>query len=286
MAKTGLGKGLDAFLSDSSIDLSGSNSAQNINILSIDPNSEQPRKVFDETQLSELSESIKLHGVVQPIIVVKKGDRYQIVAGERRWRASMMAGLKEVPAIIRDYDVRQVREISLIENIQRTDLNEIEKAKAMQSLMDEYSLTQNDLAERLGLSRPNIANTLRLLNMPEAIQAMVSDNKISAGHARALAAAKDIETMLALADEVVKKQLSVRQTEKLASMAKKEAKPARKTQAYEIKELEDKLRSIFKTKVTVDGTEQKGKIVISYYSREDIDNIYDILSYMIENNKL
>ncbi len=277
MAKTGLGKGLDAFLSDASIELDGNNSAQNINILNIDPNSEQPRKIFDEEQLKELSDSIKQHGVVQPIIVVKKGSRYQIVAGERRWRASMLAGLKEIPAIIRDYDERQVREISLIENIQRTDLNEIEKAKAMQMLMNEYSLTQNDLAERLGLSRPNVANTLRLLNMPEDIQDMVSENKISAGHARALAAAKDRASMLALAEEVIRKQLSVRQTEKLASMAKKEEKPVKKVQSYEIKELEDKLRKLFKTKVAVDGTDEKGKIIISYYSREDIDNIYEIL---------
>ena len=277
MAKTGLGKGLDAFLSDTSIELDGNNSAQNINILNIDPNSEQPRKIFDEEQLKELSDSIKQHGVVQPIIVVKKGSRYQIVAGERRWRASMLAGLKEIPAIIRDYDERQVREISLIENIQRTDLNEIEKAKAMQMLMNEYSLTQNDLAERLGLSRPNVANTLRLLNMPEDIQDMVSENKISAGHARALAAAKDRASMLALAEEVIRKQLSVRQTEKLASMAKKEEKPVKKVQSYEIKELEDKLRKLFKTKVAVDGTDEKGKIIISYYSREDIDNIYEIL---------
>lgn len=277
MAKTGLGKGLDAFLSDASIELDSNNSAQNINILSIDPNSEQPRKIFDEGQLQELSDSIKQHGVVQPIIVVKKGSRYQIVAGERRWRASMLAGLKEIPAIIRDYDERQVREISLIENIQRTDLNEIEKAKAMQMLMSEYSLTQNDLAERLGLSRPNVANTLRLLNMPEDIQEMVSENKISAGHARALAAAKDRASMLALAEEVVRKQLSVRQTEKLASAAKNEEKPAKKVQPYEIKELEDRLRKLFKTKVAVDGTDEKGRIIISYYSKEDIDNIYEIL---------
>ena len=278
MSKTGLGKGLNAFLTDTSVEFASTDGAQSINIMSIDPNGDQPRKVFDESLLQELSDSIKQHGVVQPIIVVKKGDRYQIVAGERRWRASMLAGLKEIPAIVRDYTERQVREISLIENVQRADLNELEKAKAMQALLSEYSMTQNELAERLGLSRPNVANTLRLLNMPEQIQEMVSDGRLSAGHARALASAKDVATMLKLADEVIAKQLSVRQTEKLASEVKAAKTVTKKEQTYELKAFEGTLRDLFKTKVAIDGTEEKGKIVISYYSKEDIERIYEIIT--------
>ena len=249
----------------------------------IEPNPEQPRRRFDEEALKELSDSIKEYGVLQPLVVKRKGDRFEIIAGERRWRAARLAGLKEVPVIIKDLAPKEILEISLVENLQREDLNAIEEAEAYDKLMTEFQLTQEQAAKRVSKSRTAVANAVRLLNLDPAVRQMVVEDQLSAGHARALLSLTDPELQKQAAEMVVSGQLSVRETEKLV---KNFGKPEKKkpaavedpTLALIYHEMEENLKSALGTKVHVNRQgEKKGKIEIEYYSREELERIYDLL---------
>ncbi|MDD6017962.1 MAG: ParB/RepB/Spo0J family partition protein [Clostridiales bacterium] len=278
-----LGKGLDALLGGYTPE---ENSVNTISIYLIDNNSEQPRREFDERKLSELAASIREHGIVQPIIVKKTGERYRIIAGERRFRAAKMAGLNEVPAIIRDMNEQEMGEIALIENLQRVDLNPMEEAAAIKKLMVEYDLTQEEIAKKLGKSRPAVANSVRLLALPDEIQGLLREGKLSSGHARIISSLRDEKMMLSLAREAAEKGCSVRETERLAAAMLEEAdkeKPVRKKAqklSSEMLDAQQRLTERFGTKVSFNGDEDKGKIVIEYFSKEELMNIYDM---MMEN---
>ena len=289
ITKGGLGKGLEA-LFPSNVDittLSGNVSRETsekiieMKINEIEPDINQPRKVFDDEKLQELSESIKEHGVLQPIIVTKKEDYYQIIAGERRWRASKKAGLKTIPVIVRDYDEKKIREVSLIENLQRQDLNALDTAKAIKELMEEHCLTQEQLAKTLGKSRSSIANTLRILNLDERVQDMVQEGKLSEGHARTLASIESPQKQYKLAMDIINLDLSVRETENKAKEEKKEKKKKTvKKSKLEIiyKDLENRLKNALGTKVAFKPqTKSKGKIVIDYYNDEELERILSLL---------
>jgi ParB family chromosome partitioning protein len=247
-------------------------------------NPNQPRKNFDEQALKELADSITRHGVIMPIVVNDNGDdTYMIIAGERRFRASKMAGLKSIPVVIRKYSEREIKEISLIENLQREDLNPIEAAVAMKQLMTDYKLTQDELAERIGKSRPAIANTLRLLNLTPDVITLVQDGKLSAGHARTLVPLPADE-QLTFAQEAVKNQSSVRELEKKVrnynippEVLEEKKKKKRALASIELKDLVDRMRYTFRTKVSLIGNDKKGRIYIDYYSRDDLDRISEIL---------
>ena len=248
----------------------------------IDNNPDQPRKNFDPTALSELAQSIKLYGVIQPILVTRKGDRYMIVAGERRFRATKLAEKKTIPAIVKDFTESQVKEIALLENIQRQDLNPIETARAMKELMDSYNWTQEALADRLGKSRPGVANTLRLLSLcPEVID-LIEKGKLSAGHARSLVVVTNPEVQLKLANQVVNSKLTVRDMENAVKEVSKENRksmPKEKPEmSMEMREFKNNLEHKFSTKIEIKGTEKKGKIIINYYNADDLDRIYEILN--------
>ncbi len=274
-----LGRGLGSLLGGLN-DIDEQNVQTNeIEISLIDRNTDQPRKNFEPASLQELANSIKQHGVIQPIIVTKKGTRYMIIAGERRFRASKMAGLKTIPAIVREYNAQEVKEIGLLENIQREDLNPIECALAMKELMDKYSYTQETLADRLGKSRPMVANTLRLLNLcPEVIE-MVASGKLSAGHARCLVVVTDPEIQLRLAKIAVNKKVTVRDLEKEVKNMQnpKQAKPVPKKLSLEMNDFVTNLERKLSTKVAIKGNEKKGQIVINYYNKDDLDRIYEVL---------
>ena len=297
--KKGLGKGLGALLSiyddeedvapvqnNSKVDVK--NGVQEINIAEIYPNPNQPRKKFDEVALKELADSIKIHGVIQPIIVNQKdGNGYMIIAGERRWRASKLAGLTAVPCVVKDYTTKQIKEIAIIENLQREDLNPIEAARAIKQLMEEYGFTQEAVAERIGISRPNISNTLRLLSLSTEVIELVENDKLSAGHARCLVPIQDYKLQIKLANMAVGDKISVRDFEKLI---KKATKPkaetsAVKEQSIELKEMVNEMQRVFATKVSVIGNDRKGRIYIDYYSRDDLDRICDILE-LVKEKKL
>ena len=289
--KKGLGRGLDSLFGDNDYGdraevLESKDQESEIEIDKVFPNPNQPRKIFDEHGLNELADSIKIHGVIQPLIVTKRDDKYMIIAGERRWRASKIAGLLKVPVIIKDYSDQKVSEISLIENLQREDLNPIEAAKAIKKLMSDYSYTQEKVAERLGKSRPAITNTLRLLSLKRDIIDMIMQGVLTAGHARALLAVEDQEGQLKLAKLAIEKQMSVRELE---SAVKKYLMP--KTQAkaipeasLELKELIYDMQRVFATKVTALGNEQKGRIYIDYYSRDDLDRISELIEDLKDKN--
>jgi len=286
VAKKGLGKGLGALIPKAESEgkkeeanVSRETSMLNINL--IEPNSTQPRRRFDEDALVELADSIKLHGVIQPIVVQKKDDHYEIIAGERRWRASRIAKLKEVPVVIKDYSEDEIFEIALIENIQRQDLNPIEEAQAYQRLIEERNLKQDEVAEKVSKSRVAIANSLRLLRLDERIREMIIDELISSGHARALLSITDPELQYELANRILDEKLSVRETEKLVKKylnpkSKKEKKKLDDEAIY--REYEDRLRSILgvKTEITRKDT-NKGKIEISFNNTEEFEKIYDII---------
>lgn len=296
MAK-GLGKGFAALLQDTQEDYSKfsfeslgeegeeiKNSVVEINIDSIEANPDQPRKIFDPTSLQELADSIALHGVIMPIVVNKKGNKYMIIAGERRWRASRLAGLKTVPTIVKEYTERQVKEISLIENLQREDLNPIEAANAMKLLMEEYNITQEELAERIGKSRSAIANTLRLLTLDQGVIDLVATNQLSQGHARALITLPKNE-QLNIAKKAVSQRMSVREVEQAVKNyynPPEEEKRRKKAEmeanmSVELKDLVTRMQRRFGTKVSVIGNDRKGRIYIDYYTRDDLDRISDIL---------
>ncbi|MBO4688486.1 MAG: ParB/RepB/Spo0J family partition protein [Clostridiales bacterium] len=287
--KKGLGKGIGALIPDEGIPEIQKDAVLELKINDISPNSDQPRKQFNQDALQELAESIKENGVIQPIIVAKRGTGYRIVAGERRWRASRLAGLKVIPAIVRDLTDQQTMEQALIENIQRQDLNPLEEAFAMDNLMKEHGLTQEALAKKLGKSRPAIANTLRLLNIEESLQDFIRNGDLSAGHARALLAITDKEEQKKAADVVMIKELSVRETEEYVKKILSGATTTpRKTRekgsnpvAIETKKVERQLERYFGTKVKLkvkDEAAGKGSIMIEYYSYDDLDRLLEMMN--------
>ena len=245
-------------------------------IHSIDPNREQPRRSFDEEALKELAQSIKAVGVIQPIIVAPSGDRFTIIAGERRYRASRLAELDEIPAIVRDWDEQTRLEAALIENLQRNDLNPIEEAMGVRRLMDETGLTQEKVAERLGKSRPAVANLLRLLSLPDTIRQMLIDGKLSAGHARALVAV-DRKRQIQLANLAVQQGWSVRQMERICSQPVEKEKKEKQPRDAQFGQLENMARELFGTRVKLDGNESGGKITLYYYSADDLQRIWDVM---------
>ncbi len=284
LGRKGLGKGLDALLGE--YIASPSEGVHQIDVDLIDINTDQPRKDFDRERLEDLRDSIELHGVVQPIIVRRVGDRYAIVAGERRFRASRMANLRTVPAIIRDFSDSEVMEVALIENIQRENLNPIEVASAIDFLVKQHDLTHDEVARRIGKSRPAVTNTLRLLTLPSSVQDKLRSGKLQMGHARALAAIKDDAEIERLADRAASQGWSVRETEKRASAAnepkqgnkpKKNTKPAKSTLSPDTLTALDALQQRLGTRVVIDGTEQKGTLSISYHSLDELNAIYALL---------
>ena len=288
-AKRGLGKGLDTLIPKGVVVNDKPSSVQNVKaakpdqvvkITKVEPNRNQPRKKFDEDALQELSDSIKIHGVISPILVVDRGDYFQIVAGERRWRAAKMAGLKEVPVIIRDYTEKEIAEISLIENIQRADLNPIEEAKGYKSLIEEYNLKQDELAERVSKSRTAITNAMRLLKLSDSVQDMIVDDLISAGHARALLSIENPDEQYELAQRVMDEKLSVRDIEKIVKEKNKPKIQKKKNEKQEAlyHDIEDKLKASLGTKVTIVAKGDKmGKIEIEFYDQDDLQKIMDLL---------
>ena len=287
MAKSrGLGKGLKALIPDESfmsIDNSDTENAEKLvfflQINKIRPNADQPRKKFNREKLEELAASIKEHGILQPLVVRPENNGYTIIAGERRWRAATMAGLKEVPVIVKDLPAKDVMELALIENVQREDLNAIEEAEAYGALMEHFNLTQGEIGIRIGKSRAAITNTMRLLNLPDKVRQEVLDDNISSGHARALLSLEDQRQMEALCEEIIDKKLSVRETEKKVKLLKnppKEEKAKPEKNPY-ITAVEDGLKQKFATKVKISG--KKGKIELEYYSTEDLNRILDLLGY-------
>ena len=298
MAGNRLGRGLAALISDmremDSPEIETYNEKGELKtgitevaIDSVRANPGQPRKTFGEEALEELAASISLHGILQPLVVAKRGDFYEIIAGERRFRAAKKAGLEKVPVIIKDVTEKESREIALVENLQREDLNPMEESEALFILLKENELTQEELAKALGKSRPAVANSLRLLTLPREIQNLVRDGLLSTGHAKVLMGVKPAEIQIALANECVEKKYSVRELEsKIASMQEKKKVPAEKVKqvSLELKAMIDDMQRVLGTKVRVSGSDQKGKIVIDYYSQDDLQRIYDLLESIKENN--
>ena len=280
--KGGLGRGLDALFADNSIEEIASTSAVKLKIMDIEPNRDQPRKIFDEDALAELADSIAKHGVIQPLLVRPMPDgSYQLVAGERRWRASRMAGLTEVPVVIKELSDDEAMALALIENLQREDLNAIEEAQGIKALMDTLSLTQDEAAERVGKSRPAVANALRLLKLPDSVIALVSDGKLSPGHARALLGFKDEQDIIETADLIIEKELTVRDVEKLVKKRNKEPKaekPAARRASY-YDEVELALTDFLGRKVNV-GTKpgkESGVLEIDFFDKDDLTRLADAL---------
>lgn len=284
--KKGLGRGLSALLSDTEEEYDGSykeeksssEAPNEISLSLIDPNVNQPRKVFDDATLSELTNSIRIHGVISPIIVVPAGDRYMIISGERRFRAAKKAGLLTIPAIVRNYSKKEIDEISLIENLQREDLNPIETAVAIRQLMDDYKYTQEEVADRIGKSRPAIANTLRLLSLSQPVIDLVASGRLSPGHARCLVVVEDPDAQLDLARSGMDNKVSVREFEKMVKNYLS-PKPEKKKieQSLELKDLISRMQRVFATKVTALGNDNRGRIYIDYYNRDDLDRIVEIV---------
>lgn len=280
--KGGLGRGLDALFADNSIEEIASTSAVKLKIMDIEPNRDQPRKIFDEDALAELADSIAKHGVIQPLLVRPMPDgSYQLVAGERRWRASRMAGLTEVPVVIKELSDDEAMALALIENLQREDLNAIEEAQGIKALMDTLLLTQDEAAERVGKSRPAVANALRLLKLPDSVIALVSDGKLSPGHARALLGFKDEQDIIETADLIIEKGLTVRDVEKLVKKRNKEPKaekPAARRASY-YDEVELALTDFLGRKVKV-GTKpgkESGVLEIDFFDKDDLTRLADAL---------
>ncbi|MEE1256533.1 MAG: ParB/RepB/Spo0J family partition protein [Lachnospiraceae bacterium] len=291
----GLGKGLDTLIPSEYVppkkgneDQKGANEAETIvKITKVEPNREQPRKHFDEDALQELADSIKQFGLLQPILVQDRGDYYEIIAGERRWRAAKLAGLKEVPVIIRNYTNQEIVEISLIENIQREDLNPIEEAMAYKRLLEEFNLKQDEVAERVSKSRTTVTNSMRLLKLCDGVQQMIIDDMLSTGHARALIPIEDVEQQLQLAQKIFDEKLSVREVEKLVkAILKPDDKPKKeeppKNLQYIYQDIEDRLKEKLSRKVSINakGKNGAGKIEIEFYSNEDLDRLIEFLSSM------
>ncbi len=279
--KSGLGKGLDALFLDNSTE--NESSVTSLNLNEIEPNRAQPRKTFDERALGELAESISMHGVIQPLLVRPLSDGgYQLIAGERRWRASRMAGLTEVPVVIREMADSEAMELALIENLQREDLNPIEEAEGLKLLMDTYSLTQEQVSERVGKSRPAIANALRLLCLPEEVLDFVKDGKISSGHARALIPLSDKAKIIYLCKDIIQKELSVRETERIVKSIlkpkdKKESKGKKRDPFFD--ECELAIREELGRKASVNLSKgNRGTLEIEFFSKEDLQSILEALA--------
>lgn len=296
--KSGLGKGLDSLIANkvekpvqsqqAEVKPTSEHMADAImmDINKVEPNREQPRKNFDEDALLELSESLKQFGVLQPLLVQERDDYYEIIAGERRWRAAKLAGLKEVPVIIKKLSAQEIMEISLIENIQREDLNPIEEAFAYKRLLTEFDLKQDEVAKRVSKSRTAITNAMRLLKLNEKVQQMVIDEMITSGHARALLGIPDLERQYVVAQQIFDMRLSVRDTEKLVKSIQNEGKEEKQTEKKELdptilaiyKDLEEQMKKILGTKVSINNkNEKQGKVEIEYYSQEELDRIIDLL---------
>ena len=250
-----------------------------VRISQIEPNKEQPRKMFDEDSLIELSESIKQYGVLQPLLVQKKDDYYEIIAGERRWRAAKLAGIKEIPVVIKDYSDQQIMEIALIENIQREDLNPIEEAQAYQRLIKDYKLKQDEVAEKVSKSRAAITNSLRLLKLDKRVQEMVMEGKLSNGHARTIISVEDKDKQFMIAQKIFDENLSVREVEKLMRELEKPSKVLKKPENdFVYRDFEEKMSKLLATHVTIKNKDNnKGRIEINYYSQEELERIYDLI---------
>lgn len=293
--KKGLGKGLDSLIPDnksmksvtsektveSKEDAAAKSGVQVMKINEVEPNRDQPRKNFDEDALLELSDSIKQFGVLQPLLVRKRKDYYEIIAGERRWRAAKLAGVKEVPVIEKEYTDQEILEIGLIENIQRENLNPIEEAIAYKRLLEEFNLKQDEVAERVSKSRTAVTNSMRLLKLSDKVQQMIIDDMISTGHARALLAIDDPELQYTLANKIFDEKLSVRETEKLVKEIKNPKKPKEKkpvANSFIYQDLEEKMKSVFGTKVSIASKGKgKGKIGIEYYSDDELEHLFDMM---------
>lgn len=277
MKRTGLGRGLDALLPQSDDYLE--TTVRDIPIAEIDPNLSQPRKDFEKEALEQLADSIRQAGVLQPILVVENGTRYRIIAGERRYRAARIAGLESIPSIVRSLTEEQQLEAALIENLQREDLNPIEEAQAIRSLMQQCGYTQEEAAKRLGKSRPAVANLLRLLSLPEGVIAMVVAGELSAGHARVLAGVSPESRQLELAHQCVLHDYNVRKLEEIAQRTATRARPAQtapSAHTAELKSLEDTMRETLGVKTALTGNERKGKIVLTYNSTQELEHIYEV----------
>ena len=290
--KTGLGKGLDSLIPVQStrkkpegesvapkveIKTIVKNEELKLRITEVEPNRDQPRKKFDEDALLELADSIKQFGVLQPLLVQKRNDYYEIIAGERRWRAAKMAGLKEIPVVVKDFSDQQIVEISLIENIQREDLNPIEEAQAFKRLLTEFHLKQDEVAERVSKSRTAVTNSIRLLKLDERVQQMIIDDMLSTGHARALLSIEDKETQYKIAVQVFDEKLSVREVERLVKNLSKETLVKEKEKVehqFIYKDIEEKIKALLGTKVTINHkANNKGKIEIEYYSNDELERL-------------
>ena len=277
--KTGLGKGLDALFSMPIAEeeqIKENDILKNLKLIDIEPNRDQPRKNFDEESITELSESIKMYGVIQPIVVTEKDGYYAIIAGERRWRAAKKAGLKEIPAIIREDNARKNQEISLIENMQREDLNAYEKAAGIKALMDDYNLTQEEIAKILGKGRSSIANSVRVLNLAPAVLELAKQGKLTEGHCKALLAITDPIKQYDMAVRMIEKGDSVRQAEKKTQHQKNNTEVAQK---YDVvyKDIEDTFQGFFGTKVKIDAGKRSGKIIINYTNNNDLERILSLI---------
>ena len=302
--KKGLGKGLDSLIPDnksmksvtsektveSKEDAAAKSGVQVMKINEVEPNRDQPRKNFDEDALLELSDSIKQFGVLQPLLVRKRKDYYEIIAGERRWRAAKLAGVKEVPVIEKEYTDQEILEIGLIENIQRENLNPIEEAIAYKRLLEEFNLKQDEVAERVSKSRTAVTNSMRLLKLSDKVQQMIIDDMISTGHARALLAIDDPELQYTLANKIFDEKLSVRETEKLVKEIKNPKKPKEKkpvANSFIYQDLEEKMKSVFGTKVSIASKGKgKGKIEIEYYSDDELEHLFDMMMSIKSNNEV
>lgn len=286
----GLGKGLDSLIPDSKESKQvkqTESSEQMIKISKIEPNREQPRKVFEDDALLELADSVKQYGILQPLLVHKKNDYYEIIAGERRWRAAKLAGLKEVPVIIKDYTKQQAVEIALIENIQREDLNPIEEALAFKRLLTEFHLKQDEVAERVSKSRTAVTNAMRLLKLNEKVQQMIIDDMISTGHARAILAIDDLEEQYSVAMKIFDEKLSVRETEEWIRQLKNPKKKKEKKEIendFIFRDLEERMKAVMGTKVhVVHKAKGKGKIEIEYYSEKELERIFELMMTISHN---
>lgn len=282
--KTGLGKGLEALFNENQLTKeeemklkNGEEIVQNLKLIDIEPNRDQPRRTFNSESLEELATSIKRYGVIQPIIVTKMDNYYQIVAGERRWRAAKKAGLMEIPCLVRDSTERKNREIALIENIQREDLNPIDKALGFRQLLEEYGMTQQELSDTVGIGRSTLANNLRILNLDERVQNLAREGKISEGHCRQLLCYEDPDKQYKMALKIIETGDSVRDIER--KVRNKKAVEKQKDKKYEAiyREIEDTFQSFFGTKVKLDAKQKSGKIIIKYSSNEELERILELI---------
>lgn len=282
--KTGLGKGLDALLLNNVVEeekVQDGEKVQNLKIIEVEPNRDQPRRIFDEESIEELSNSIKEYGVIQPIIVTKEDEHYKIVAGERRWRAAKKAGITEIPAIVREYSEQINKEVALIENIQRENLNPIEKARALRELIDKYNLTQQQLSDRLGISRSGLANTVRILNLDERVIKLVCEGKLTEGHCKTLLRIEDPDRQYEVAKYVIESGDSVREVEKQIDRKLDGNRPPKKTNNTRYnalyRDIEDSFRNFFGSKVKLNAGARSGKIIIEYSSNEELARLLEIV---------